>query len=1459
MASPLATGAGSGAASSDRAQSLLSLLKFSHPSNGPGPSLSRTNSDNLAPSQVDTGHAQGRAISASDLVANLMGRSSATPTIKGGGQTPAGQDLSSDNARPATVAGNTAGSHQEALMRLLKRSSESEQSRAAAGETASKAAVDMSASNTASPIRMFGSAQSREATPFEPTVPEQTPVPEAESKGIFTYKNPFETLAAASRQHTPQPAAGESETNAAQASSRKTLAPQSKMRKTSNGPTNVMEAPTPADIVPSIEENAIENNTDIATSSEVDQVAQEIKKEDEQIEALAEQLEDTAIEAAKDVKHELEKPENAGILEEELPKPVAEAVREVINEAVEENPDKWESMESAENSTVVPEKVVPVYNFPIKPFVSISVQDVKPAVGGFSAHDHVPIAKFHKEFDQLDRTLASASNKFIAYCHAKNGGLRVIRQDDGADRRLFMSAKDRMFSVSFCTTAANDPTTEVQALIASGVNGATYYATLSTDGHSYFDADLLESESLVFPPFPKGDENTSGGMLKTRARRSSRHPDFFAIGRGKAIHLIWPSTAMSSKYGVSGSHREVNVEKFYSERSLKITTGKAGKDFTFSEDDTLIVSLDKVGRLRFWDIRQLVNDTNATATRMTPIDVRIPLLTLSTATASEKIWPTSVLFVDKLRPYVKNCALRYVLVGLKQNHTLQLWDILLGKAVQEINFPHQTETDAICSVAYHPSSGIIVVGHPTRNSIYFVHLSAPKYNLPAMSQAEYVQRIVTKQSDLPTPDSTACMSGVREISFEEMGQLRCLDLMPVFSDGSSPRTDDEATRPLFELYITHAKGVLCRSVSKKELGWNAKSKVIHPVGALEAGVITIKALKLGTVVNEPPEVNGESQELPPTTTSAKPSKKKSKQTREEPQQLETVRSTLDPQTLTPRQRSRSPATAQPSELSAADRETSKKKRNKSQPSPKPKPSSASQIALSAPEPTEDMPGASNQNPVQPAIPQLATPSKSPAKPPTENVSIGISGDWLDKEMKKIEAMFKSVLDGQMQNLYHHTRQDRIIQDESAQARQDAMLRVISTTLTQNVEQSLSRMITGAIQNSVLPGVANLVSGNLGPRLGEQLSSQIGSQLHSIVPHQVTQNLSTAIAAAVQSPAVTHHITQAISDRVAHKFENDFTEFFHNTITPTFRDLSLRAAEQNALEAERRVAELLKTYEVERRADQNKVDKILETMQALTESVTLMSSSQVEFQRQILKDRATKTAQLSDGENSNGDRTSREYSRPISSLQTVPATPTQPQQEHRVSQATPTHQQDPEISAITMLMQEGKYEDACIRWLQSSRQDDVFDNLFAHIKPDFITGQVSPLVSFSIAVTVASSFATNPATRLEWLNTMLGVFDISVSFPILPFCLASPVNIHAQDTEINELSSHAPALMDSIVSKLENLYTQYVNTSPNDPVVRMIPPIMHRAREVRSAMAGSMGGGSRSQSRQVSGYGHAHYR
>jgi hypothetical protein len=104
-----------------------------------------------------------------------------------------------------------------------------------------------------------------------------------------------------------------------------------------------------------------------------------------------------------------------------------------------------------------------------------------------------------------------------------------------------------------------------------------YWATIcEPTGEIHVGRPDPEHYGFALPPFKASGEESSGGVVKTRARKSSGHPEFFAVGRGKSIHIIWPSVITKQGYLKDGPERIVDTEKYLSHRSLKINTGKAG-------------------------------------------------------------------------------------------------------------------------------------------------------------------------------------------------------------------------------------------------------------------------------------------------------------------------------------------------------------------------------------------------------------------------------------------------------------------------------------------------------------------------------------------------------------------------------------------------------------------------------------------------------------------------------------------------------------------------------------------------------------------------------------------------------------------------------------------------------------------------------------------------------------------
>jgi hypothetical protein len=1389
MASPFQGATSSG---NDRAQSLLSLLRFSQPpSEGaaqqPG-QLGRTLSANITSQTTPYEHENSEA----ELV-----KGSATPLAReerGSRALPsATQVQEAHTTQPPAVSEENP---QDALFRLLNRS-HLNASQLNQTEVSEQRSVERSIEDPAnqdpvstqaewnppmtaqqqrqnSPFRMSSNHQSRASTPFEAPLTESSQV-QKEQKPIFTYTNPFEALNASRAQSVKPPTASQprnsspavalrenntnvpipngdkrqpNEASPEPAFVRRKLTPKVPVRPpapTQQDPAAKMSTKKPDSVTkdPKKEQNVPSDTLETSHESDKSKPAPgNLPDNTEDASGQPSATETKATDKHGDV------PDNENHRQ-------ATPVRKAI---AKDTDDAWES---ADDSPTKEEKkrVVPVYNFPIKPFVSIDIKPSPPSSVGLRDDGVMDISRYKKEFDQLDRSLAAASSKYIVYALVKSGGIRIIRQEDGSDHQVFKNSHDRIFSVAICSTASSSTPSEYQAVLGVGVSGSVYYATISRQGKDLFEDDVLDMESLIFPPFPLGDENTSGGVLKTRAKKSSRHPEFFAIGRGKSINLVWPATAMSSKYGVNGNTRKVDVEKLYNDRSLKITTGKAGKDFAFSEDDTLIVSLDKTGRMRFWDIRALVEESNATASKVAPIDVRLPLLTLATASPAEKSWPTSVLFIDKLRPYTKVAALRYVLVGLKQNHTLQLWDIGLSKAVQELNFPHETETDGICSVCYHPNSGIIVVGHPTRNSIYFVHLSAPRYALAPMTQAAYLERLAINDPDLPKPDSTACMSGIREISFAAKGQLRSVELLPVHK-GPEMTKEVADDLPLFELYVVHSKGVTCLNIRKGDLGWSSESKVLSPVNAAEEGLITMKDFRLGAVINELVEPINVSEDVTPPTKAGK--KKTTKKTAEMTDVGEASAADVEPETS-----ATAPAMAREGQTNGAktdsvvkvetplEKEVKKSKKKtgasntpvapdlKVTPAPSPRNISPSKPSYTV---TPQGPDASTASTMDASNSQARTPlqtTTSAAQGESDRVTVGISGDWLDKELKKIEKAVAGEFRKELADLYQHIQNDRNVQDSAAVARQEAVLRLISTTLSTNIEKSLGRIILSQMQQVVVPSITGVTVQAVSAQVGEA----IARVLHQLVPHELGTQLPVAISTAMQNPQISRVISETVSQKVASQVESHMSDLLRTTITPAFKNLATSVAEQAAVEVENRLGQQIQQIHTDRKTDSAKIDSLHQVLNGIAETLQAMSATQVEFQKQILRDRQ-QLAQLS------GLR-STSSSRQVSTARQLPApiatpTPTKPPNEDEI-----------EDEQIAKLMDGGRYEEASIRWLQSSKPVELFDKLFVRFTPDYLATDVSPLVAFSVGITVGNSLSTNTACRLDWINAAFEAVDLRV--------------------------------------------------------------------------------------------------
>ena len=1011
------------------------------------------------------------------------------------------------------------------------------------------------------PVRQFG-APSASQTSFE--------APQSTKASQFNYVNPFDQLHSSSPlNRTPKPDAhGEPKKieilkhnrEVSSALNGESAAPAAKSRKLED----ISPAPSPA---PAQEEKSK------SVSETLEGVGEKVNQEvEEALRKADEQEKDEASKAA---------PADTGDNTADDDK----QIKQEMGEDDDEIESSWESAEDEAERT--DNYTVEVYNFPMKPWTSIQIKSIG-TPRAIRQDNFTPVAKMKKDFDQIDRQLVTASHDHILYAQVANkkdnGGFRIVRQDSGNHKQVFRSSGERIFNVQICNTVLPGGS-DVETVLGTGVNGSLFWTSLAKSRGEFFVDDDVEAQGFIMPPVATQEEQTSGSPVKTRAKMSSRHPEYFGMARGKHIHIVAPDTVKSTRY-CDKKTKKVNTAKYLTEHGLKIMTGKAGKDFCFSEDDSMIVSLDKAGQLKFWDIKELTSRaTDISEGKHEPVELREPVWSLSAATSGskpdEKPSVSSIMFLDKERPTMKGVALRYVLIGFKQNHILQLWDLGLHKAVQEIRLPHEQDSDGICSITYHPRSGIIALGHPTRNSIYFIHLSAPRYNFSHMDQAKYINLLARNDPSLPRPESTAIMSGLREFSFAKVGQLRSLDMLRYSGPESDPDSDETT---LFELYVSHSKGVVGIHIKRKDLGWDKDSKMVKPVDAVEAGIISVHELV-------PP------QKLPPPSESDTPVKQTGKPKKPEPAKP-SASTTAKNEPVTRESAPSAPAPAisartnitPPPRAERPSMQVPEAPLPSQQPSTNPPLMTAESYAMAAQR-------AKSPPPRDKAARDAANAAKRSVTSPTATAAaphVSSDGD--------LQAMLAKQFDA----LYQRIDADKRVVDAAGAARQDAMLRLVSSTLTENVEKSLTRIVSGSIEKEIVPAVTSSTNKVLEKKVAEILPQQLNAN--------VSREVKAALPGAIQQALKDPQVHRAITDQVATKVQQQLSQLLQQSMP----NVATQAAQKMVSDLDARTKQQVSEIEKRRVQDQNKIQELSDLVRSLSETVSNMSASQVAFQDEILK-------------------------------------------------------------------------------------------------------------------------------------------------------------------------------------------------------------------------------------------------
>lgn len=1272
--------------------------------------VQRSGSAATAPHSIDT--SSQRPTSAADLAALFQRK----PSAPGGLQSPmagAGAEQSNEAAKGSGEKGNP----QDMLLNLLKGRSSQQQGKPSArsSEVGSvrqsieqpeqqQASVDKLAQSFADSSLQQSQRESTPARQFGSPSPGATTEFKAPQPNKFNYINPFDQLHASSPlNRSPAPPTHASALLQAQQQSQA----QGQDRKIEI----LKHDRTVSDKHSGSAEGPATKSRKIASPEPA--VKQEPVSSPKPHQSVSEKLEGVGQKVDAQVEKALAQADGPA-QRKSTPGP-AEMKKEEVQAADDDVDSNWSTAESLDAKNEEEAKVE-VYNFPMKPFVTLQLSNSHTARGFLAStwEAATPIARLKKDFSHDDRCLATASQAHIVYpCvptpKKPETGFKIIRQDDGKNKTIFASAKERVCSVQIVPAGE---ASDVEAVLAAGVNGSVFYTTLSKSSNGdEFAEDDVESQGFFMPALPSfldagsSSDFSTSSAIRTRAKLSTRHPnEYFAVARGRQIHIVAPDLAKDTRYVSGRKPKKVNSEKYVQEHSLSINTGKAGKDFCWSEDDTVITSLDKTGRVKFWDVRALTVHTDPTNPALSgpqsAQEIKEPLYSFTAAAVpnaggkDEKMSPSSVIFLDKERPCTKGVALRYVLLGFAQNRVLQLWDLGLGKCVQELRFPENTLTDegagGMCSINYHPKTGIIMIGNPGRNSVYFIHLSAPRYNLPTMSQAQYLGLIATQDKGLPRPESTAIMSGMREYSLGKIGELRSVDMLKAPVQGAEGADGEGEDEVQFELYVMHSKGVVGLPIRRADLGWDGKGKMVRPVDGVSAGVLTVGDLVQGKA---PPSEASSQAETP----ARRPSKRE-----REAAKNETVK----------KEPAASPAPAAAATNGSVQTEF---------PGSKQVPEATNEPAQQATNPplmTADSYAMAAQS-SKPAgeehsVPAVANAAKKVDQPETAPAATQQSSttDEINNRMASVsisDSDIQAALSKQFDSLYQKLDQDKRVADAAGAAKQDAMLRLVSSTLTDNVESSLHRIVGGSIEEKVIPALTASTSKIVERKVGEAVSKQL---LQDAVAKEMRSLIPGVVKDALKQPEVSKAIAQHVVDEVAKHVNKDVSGMLQRSMSTQqthIVNLTTQSSQQmqkTVADMEARLGRQLQEAETQRQESSAMIASLSANLRSLTELVEGMKTAQAQQQALQPAGGASKTIQEIEPE---------------------------PEKEP----------EDPEIARIIGMLQSNDFEGATIEV-----RNDRLSRLLTYAN-DTYSGYNPPARPNSSTI---SSFASTPSTSSKSLHS-----------------------------------------------------------------------------------------------------------
>ncbi|GAO46234.1 hypothetical protein SAICODRAFT_7270 [Saitoella complicata NRRL Y-17804] len=740
------------------------------------------------------------------------------------------------------------------------------------------------------------------------------------------------------------------------------------------------------------------------------------------------------------------------------------------------------AVSSAPLVPAVPAEQSEKYAIPQTAFMSYTLPHLSStSIPALTAHTEVrPITRQKRTYDPTERQIIAATIRYVAYALPETSatpGIRLIDQENGAMCLLRSEYKEKIVNLTFWHGEGKSDGIVARLRVTNSVGAVYVYkitGELKGDNEPYVVELGFEGDSAEI-------------AVKPRARWNPINSDAVGVSFGMYLYNI-PEFAREVirrdglPEGVAG-----DVQVICADKSLK--------DFAFSDDGSTIATVDKLA-IKLWP-------QDATSGSDQRIMQCVPELAY-TAITSDKLTSVRFIDVDDKRPA------RYLLVGARHNHDLQLWDIELGTCVQQLSFPSE-ETNRMACVGYHQATQTVVISCAARKSLYFLHLTAPaRAGQEGMSQAEYCRHVSKKAQEITVHDAN-----VRSAAFEYVAEYR-FDTDPAATSAPSTcfgfqieESYDDANA--FEMFVYHEGGFTafgCQSLlSAPAAAPTLQGTKLDPEAEPARRKNKPRKLALHRRVAPGDEDLGVTTSISAT----RPTSSSAAESQLTEAELQRRRSSI--MITESVEQVRSPTatrTPQPDDLVLAA------------------------AGVSATEGPEML--------VEEVVRQLeekeaVQETESASVPPVIASATATNVDMtaVTEGLKALELNLQTKIDNAFAAQARRLEEDRLVQAAADQARQETILKVVSETLSKNTGKLIQTTINNTIQQQVLPALSTLV----GASLEHNMTKALKDPLEKALPKELFAVINASVQQALTQPEFTASIAAAVGKPLVGAVETSF--------------------------------------------------------------------------------------------------------------------------------------------------------------------------------------------------------------------------------------------------------------------------------------------------------------------------------